>query len=449
MRYLMWVSVIVLLTLCQAGLLASAFATASADKDEPKTGKRLSLEECLQIAAQNNRQALIMDEAANQADAKLAEAQSRLYPSINGNLTYRRVDEVTSFEPVPGMGKVTIGSLDNYAAEVSVKESLYMGGRIRSGIRSAQLGKLTQSTQKEDLMRNLNFLVKKSYYDVLLNDETANVNLKTEEVVKAHLDDVTKQNREGLASNYDVLRAQVQLSNVRTLRIQNQSTLQKSKLALVSILGLPLEESDNLFLTDKLIYKEILPNASDIEGAAFANRPDLRSAQVRIDLQKEMVKMAKAENLPTASLSWSYGEEKPSRKVFGGVEWGNYWNLVAVVAIPVFEGGRVRAKVRQENSALQQAEMSLNDLREKIRLELTHALLGLRDAFALINSQKDSVKQAEEGLRLVEIGYKNGVNTQLEVMDAQMALDTASKNYIQAIYMYNIARANLEAVIGK
>ena len=67
----------------------------------------------------------------------------------------------------------------------------------------------------------------------------------------------------------------------------------------------------------------------------------------------------------------------------------------------------------------------------------------------MIISQKENIKQAEEGVRIVEIGYKSGVNTQLEVLDAQMALDTAAKNYAQALYLYNLAQASLDLVVGK
>ncbi len=415
---------------------------------QPSTGNGLSLDECIRIASESNRQVLIVDEAANQAAGRLAEARSRLYPGISAGVTYRRVDEVQSFEVIPGK-TVEIGSLNNYGAELSVKQPVYMGGCIRAAIRSAEKGQLLQGSQKDDLMRGLTFQIKKAYYDILLNEAIVSANKTSEEVIGAHLADVAAQNRQGLASNYDVLRSQVQLANIRTLRIQSESTLQRSRLTLVSIMGLPLDQADGLTLADKLIYTENIPALSGLEDLAFGNRPDLRSAQLKVDLQGEAVRMAKAENLPSFSLGWNYGEEKPSRKVFGGSEWGDYWNFTAVLSIPIFEGGRVKAKVRQEQSALQQSELALADVKERIRLELAQSILALKDALALIISQKENVKQAEEGVRLVEIGYKNGVNTQLEVLDAQMAADTAAKNYAQALYLYNLAQASLDSVIGK
>ncbi|MFH1227243.1 MAG: TolC family protein [Planctomycetota bacterium] len=405
--------------------------------------RALSLDECIRISMENNRQILLVNEATNQADARYAEARSRLFPSVSANASYTRLDAVQSF------GSMEIGSLNNYNAALSVKQPVYMGDRIWAGIRSGHLGQLMTASQKEDLMRAVVFQTKKAYYDVIFNEEIVRVNLTSEAVMAAHMDDVTKQNRGGLASNYEVLRTQVQLSNIRTLRLQSQSTLQRSKLELMNLIGLPLKDASDIKLTDRLVYTKTMPILSELEENTFANRPDLRSAQIKVDLQKEMVKMAKAEHLPTVSLSGSYGEEKPSRKYFGQDKWGDYWSLTAVLSIPVYEGGRVNARVRQEKSALQQNEILQNDLKEHIRLELAQAILGLKDSLALVMSQKDNVKQAEEGLRLVEIGYKNGTNTQLEIMDAQMALDTTSKNYVMSLYQYSLALANLEMTTGQ
>ena len=98
---------------------------------------------------------------------------------------------------------------------------------------------------------------------------------------------------------------------------------------------------------------------------------------------------------------------------------------------------------------LKQAEIAEIDIRERIKLEVRQSVSSIRDSVVLIETQSENIKQAEEGLRLAEVGYKNGVNTQLEVMDTQMALDTASKNYVQSLYQYNLAKANLDLVTGK
>jgi outer membrane protein TolC len=111
-------------------------------------------------------------------------------------------------------------------------------------------------------------------------------------------------------------------------------------------------------------------------------------------------------------------------------------------------GGRTRGKVIEERATLNQYEIALKDTEEKIRYEVRQAFLSLKDAEELINSQKENVKQAEEGLRLANIGFQNGVNTQLEVLDTQLALDVARKNYLSAIYSYNLAQLMMQKAMG-
>jgi len=420
------------------------------DNPEVKTiaKRNLSLENCINIATENNHQLLIINEGLNQADAKVAEAKSRFYPAIALNLTDTRVDEVSSFSPMPGT-TVQTGALNSYKGELSIREAIYAGGRISAGVRTAKLGENMAFSGKNDYLRGLKFQVKKAYYDALLNEETVKVNLKSEQAMASHLDEITKQNQVGTASNYDLLRTKVQLANIRTLRIQSQSALDKSYLTLVSIMGAPLSEAKDIALTDKLLYREKVPQLSEMEKTSFENRPDLRAAQLKIDLQTESLKMAKSEHYPSISLSFATGEEYPSRKIMGNFKWGSYWNISGMVSVPIFEGWRVRSRIRQEMSALKQIELSLKDLQERIRFELQQTFLSLKDALASIQSQGENVQQAEEAFRLAEIEYKNGLKTQLDLLDAQIAMDTASKNYVTALYQYNLAQANLDLVIGR
>ena len=166
-------------------------------------------------------------------------------------------------------------------------------------------------------------------------------------------------------------------------------------------------------------------------------------------MQKQSIVLAESEGKPAFNLMWNFGYEYPSRKVFLTQEWGDYQNIMAVASMPVFEWGRITSRIRQEESLLKQAEIAEIDIRERIKLEVRQSVSSIRDSVVLIETQSENIKQAEEGLRLAEVGYKNGVNTQLEVMDTQMALDTASKNYVQSLYQYNLAKANLDLVTGK
>ena len=416
-----------------------------------KTDDGLSLEQSIEIALANNRQVLIAREGMNYADERLNEANARKYPALSSTASYTRLDEVATVSMGPGVSG-TMGDVNNAKGELSIKQPIYSGGRISAGVEAALLGKTIQSNQNDDIAKRVVFLVKKAYYDALLNEAIVDVNRKSEALTKAHLDDIQKMASQGLSSRYELLRVQVQLTNIRAMRIQSETNLKNVKLAFFNTIGLPLEGAESLKLTDKLSMPA--PSRTDGEHSAkledaFHNRSDLKIAQLRIDMQRQSIVLAEAEGKPSFNLMWNLGYEYPSRKEFLTQAWGDYWNIVAMASVPVFEWGRIKARIRQEESLLKQAEIAEMDIRERIKLEVRQSVSSVQDSVVLIETQNENIKQAEEGLRLAEIGYKNGVNTQLEVMDTQMALDTAAKNYVQSLYQYNLAKANLDLVTGK
>jgi len=415
-----------------------------------KTGKiKLSLEQCLQVALDNNRQLLISKEERLKAKGKMQEADALRYPNLSANLSYNRVDKVTTFSPGAGVPSIEIGSLNNYNAEVVLKQTLYQGGRIDAMIESAKLGKQLAEMQFLDTKEFIVFHVTKSYYDVLLSQETLGINQKSLANAIANLDNVKLLNQQGVASNYKVLRAEVQVSNIRTLVLQSESNLRLTKLDLLRAMGIPTDDdSSDIELSDQLNYKDQSADFRQSLDTAFQMRADLSRAKLMIEMQRKNITVAKSNLRPDLSLFANGGKEKPSRFEFGENQWGDYWVAGAMVSFPLFEGDRTMGKVIQERAILNQYQITLKDTEEKIRYEVKQAFLSLNDAEELINSQKENVKQAEEGLRLADIGFKNGVNTQLEVLDTQLALDVARKNYLSAIYSYNLAQLMMQKAMG-
>jgi len=408
---------------------------------------KLSLSQCLKLTLDNNRQILISREEKEKAKGRLKEAQSLKYPHVSANLSYTRPDKVAEFD-VGGV-KIETGTLNNYKAEASINQSLYQGGRINASIKSAQIGEELADTQIANTEEEIILLATKSYYDVLLSQEVVSINRKGLENVQEHFKNVKLLNKEGVASNYEVLRAGVQVSNTKTLLIQSESALRLSKLSLLRIMGAPTDdESGEIELSDQLIYAPKEIDSVKALDTAFQMRKDLKQAKLLLDLQRKNLTITKSALRPSLSLIAGIGEEKPSRYSFGLIEWGSYWNATLLLAFPIFEGGQTRGRLVQEKATLSQYQIALRDAEERTHYEIREAILSINDAAELIISQQENVKQAEEGLRLAELGFKNGVNTQLEVMDTQVALDIARKNYLSAIYSYNMAQLMLERAMG-
>jgi outer membrane protein TolC len=460
-RFVFIVSVLILLnvvdvtqnggwvSLCSKSIAQEKDNPAKENNQDAKTTEKvkLSLAQCIRVTLDNNRQILMSREEKEKAKGRLKEATSLKYPHISGNLSYTRLDEVSKFD-VGGM-TIETGSLNNYKSEASINQLLYQGGRINASIKSAQIGETLADTQIANTEEEIILLATKSYYDVLLNQEVVSINKKSLENVSEHLRNVKLLNKEGVASNYDVLRSGVQMSNTKTLLIQSESVLRLSKLSLLRIMGAPIDdESSDMELTDKLAYTPKEIESVKALDTAFQMRKDIKQAKLMLDLQNKNITIAKSALRPSLSLAAGIGEEKPSRHSMGVIEWGDYWSASLLMSFPLFEGGQTRGKLAQEKATLSQYQIALRDTEEKTQYEIKQAVLSINDAAELIGSQQENVKQAEEGLRLAELGFKNGVNTQLEVMDAQVALDIARKNYLSAIYNYNLAQLMLEKAMG-
>ena len=408
----------------------------------------LSLQDSIRIALANNRQLAMSREEKNKAEGRLTEAESVLYPHLNLTSHYTRVNEAARAE-LGGMN-IEFGKLNNYKTELGVVQPLYTGGRVSTGIQLARLGIKYSEEDFRNTTELITFLVSKAYYDVLLAQDMAETSRKSLEVVKAHLDEVSKIHKQEMVADYNLLRAQVQVTNINTCYLQAVNQLQLAKTSFINILGLSLRnKKPEITLTDKLMYEPTAPlNENTVLATAFDNRTDLKQVRLSVSMQERKLDLTGAEALPTIALFGNLGGANPPQNIMGGSGWDEHWNAGVMTTWPIFEGGRIKGKIFQEKAALRQVQLMQSDTEEKIRLDVEQALLNFKNMEELVNSQSENIKQAEEGLRLARLGYEQGVRTQLETIDAQMALDSARKNMSEALYAHMMARLMLDKAMG-
>lgn len=128
--------------------------------------------------------------------------------------------------------------------------------------------------------------------------------------------------------------------------------------------------------------------------------------------------------------------------------WGEAWQAGVQGAWPIFNGFQREGQIIQEKARLRQAQIDLVDTEETALYELTQALLSMENAVEFVQSQQLNLTRAKEGLRLAEVGYQQGINTQVEMINAQAALTTASVNYYQAIWSHIAAKLALQRAMG-
>jgi len=284
-----------------------------------------------------------------------------------------------------------------------------------------------------------------NYYDTLLAQQLYEVNRDAVVSAEAHLKDVQAKFSQGVASRFDVLRAEVDVSNFQAETIQQQNRLHLAKTRLLKTMG--VSQETEVQLVDELSYEPVKPILDEAVRIAHLNRPDLYAAELGLRLQQEAVRIARSQYWPRVDAVFTQGWARPDPHTSTD-DWGHSWAAGIELVTPIFDGWRRKGRLIQDEATLRKRKVELLDAQERVFLEIQQALLSLRDAEEFAESQRLNLRRAQEGLRLAEVGYREGVNTEVEVVDARAALTRARGLYYQAIYSHTIARLQLQRAMG-
>src|SRR5271165_3063661 len=250
------------------------------------------------------------------------------------------------------------------------------------------------------------------------------------------------QETAGLAPQIDTLRARVQLQAQQQALIQAQNDLEKQRISLARVIGLPVQQKFRLVnrapyhplpeLDLETAYQRALQTRSDYQAALAA----LRSAQLsRAAAWKE--------RLPSVDLGGEYG-------VLGNTidAMSPNWVFAATLRIPIFEGGKVEADVGEAKAILKQRQAQVDDLKGRIEQDVQGALLDLKAAAQQVEVARLGLDLARQALAQSQDRFAAGVTNNVEVIQAQQQLASANQQYIAGLYAHNIGKVLLARAIG-
>jgi outer membrane protein TolC len=250
------------------------------------------------------------------------------------------------------------------------------------------------------------------------------------------------QENAGLAPNIDTLRARVQLQTQQSLLITAQNDLEKQRISLARVIGLPVRQK--FILMNRVPY-EPLPQ-SELENAyerALQTRPDYQAALASLRAAQYSEQAAWQQRLPSIGFSGDYG-------VLGFTpnSLAPNWSAAATLAIPIFQGGKVEADVQQSRATLKERQARVDNLRGSIEQEIENALLDLKAAAQQVEVARIGLDYAQETLVQSQDRFAAGVTNNVEVIQAQQQLASANEQYIASLYGHNIAKVLLARAIG-
>lgn len=401
---------------------------------------QLSMSDCLKLVLTNNKSLQRVVEEREIARGERLISHSAILPSVDLSGDYTRLDEVAS------IAGFTFGDVDNYSADLRVTQPIFAGGSIPAKLNAAKLFSLITDQTIRAVTQDVLYDAQKAYYDVLLNQHLMEISADAVRSAEAHLDNVKRRRQGGVASDFDVLRAEVELSNFRAEHIQNKNAINVSKAKLLKIIG--ISQDSDIVLSDELVYLPSDVSMEEAVEAAFQHRPDLFERELDIKWQKEQLNIARSRWWPRLDGYYENTWAKPDPHDSRAIEWGRAWQAGFVATLPVFDGFAREGTIIQQKAKFKQAQIDLIDTEETALFELTKALLSIEDSQEFVESQRLNLTRAEEGLRLAEVGYREGINTQVEMIDAQAALTKARAFYYEAVYTHLIAKLDLQKAMG-
>ncbi len=439
-------------------LLQKNLSTAVAEAVAPEAATMdIDLKGAVTTAMQNNRDITIAELQRKQAEADVSSAAAQKNPSISYSWQGTQVKtqsspqtrttiigQSASGNPVVGTEIIGMSSANrSYSQGISVSWPIWTFGKIEGQIDAARYQKSVKDLEVYKTEADTKLSAVKAYYQYLEMIKLAEVQDLSVGDYASHLTNVQQQFDAGVVAKLDVLTSQVSLANAKQQSISAHNNRDIAEANLNNIMRVPMNTSLNP------LDKDFPEPAFDItmdQAILMAQkyRWELIEADYGVRAAKAQLRSAKAGYLPTVSIGGGYSWKTPN---VSGVDKDD-WALQGGLSWSLWDGGATTASIKKANAAVKEAEETLLKYREAVELEVRQDYLSILASKAQIRTAEASVAQAEEAYKIASVRYSSGVGTNLDVIDAELALNTARTNYITALYDYNIGLATLEHAMG-
>ena len=388
------------------------------------------------------------------AGADLKEGLSQIAATLPADAQMRIGQEVSQFAGMldqTGQGLVNALRTDTrnmFAGAVMVTQPVFMGGAIVAANKMADIEVGMAANTLEAKRQNTLFTIDQAYWQVVSLCHKKRLAESYVELVKKLKADVQRLIEEGVATKGDGLSISVRVNEAEMALRKVNDGLVLSKMMLCQHIGLPVSEQITLAdeNTDSIVVEE-QPATADVQ-LAEQNRPELKVLQSSVDLTRQTTNLLKAGNLPQVLLTGGYAATNPN--TFNGFEkkFAGFWNLGVMVRIPIWNWGDVKYKVRASKGATTIANLELQEARDLVELQVNQNAFKVEEANKRLEMAKADIANADENLRMANIGYREGFVNTTTVMEAHTAWLQAQSSKIDAEIDVKLSQVELQKALG-
>ncbi len=431
-----------------AAVLLFISATAA-----PVFSESYTLEKYITGVEKNSRQ---LKQAANDviiAETNEKAAKSQALPTIGAQAGYtRNLRDIEQSYPVAAdlstgaliYQDIDMNSDNDFSFGISLDQQVF-NMKVFQAIRASKEYKLMTSSIYDIQQQEILTIAKKVYYQNYLMEKLYDVKKSAEENTRENYQIIRDKFDNGLVSEVDLLRAEVDWKMTIPETTQAKKNLDLARINFKNLAGIPLDEQIDLDC-DISIYPEI-PEMLPL-NSILPERADYKTLQREKNLRDLNIKAAMADHYPTLSANFTYGVQSSSDD-FVIEDEITAATIGFKLTLPVYTGGALSSQDIKARTEYQQTVLRIDQLEEDVMSEIRSIYLSLKEADERIQSAVTTMETADKAYEITEESYKSGMGTQLELKDARLSRETAEIAHISAVYEYLAAYFDWEKAIGK
>ena len=414
-----------------------------------------TLDAAISKALANNWDIQLAKKDIERSQEQISEAYSNAFPRIDFTGNYTRnimlpvlfIPPNNPFNPTPNTQTIELGSKNSFAATLGLTQVLY-SQKVNTAIKIAGEYANYSVIGEKAVKQSVTLSVKKAFYTILMAQEIVKVTRRSYESADANYKNVDALFKQGVASEFDLLRSQVQVANVQPALIQAENNLELAKSMLKNLLNIDMKTP--VRVSGNFDYQEIPSDKLvEAEDNAINNSPLVQQLKVQESLLDKNVDVERSDYFPTLAFfgQYQYQTQDNTWKV-RNFNWAKSFMLGVQITYTLFDGFGRGARIQQAIIDKEKVGIGRQKLEEGLKVQVLQAQLKMDDATKRIHAQEKSLSQADKALKIALTRYKSGVGTQLEIIDTETALTMAQTNYSQAIYDFLISRADWEYAVS-
>lgn len=428
-----------------------AIAAASFSAVPAMAQRTITLDDAISISLKQNKIVQVARLGVDKANAQVAEALGSALPTLGVTAGYTRNLQLPVFflpnfdNPSSGPTAVTIGLKNQYQVQAQAQQLLF-NSAVLTGIGASKIYRQAAQAQLAAAEAQAVTETKKRFYGALLTRELDTIARATLANAEETYRTIGALFKEGLVAEFDQIRTEVALDNIRPLVTDAQLAYSNALGALVVQLG--LDPTDSIVPVGEFSDVAVTTLAQDeATRRALQSNYELKALDYQVRVLKEFIDISRSDYYPTVSLFGMWQNQGQSESFSNWISASS--SAVGVnFSLNIFNGFRTKAKVEQSSVDYLTIQQQYAQLTDFTRFQVRTTLNTLLSARLRIDAQKSTVRQAERGLEISRIRYSEGTGNLLEISDAETALARARVNRVQALHDYVVAVAEYERILG-